>query len=111
MAYRRLRQTNRWPTPPGRPPEEKPEAAPFFPAQNTSCAFSPRGKDRILHSHFRENGRNILFGYPKAFFIIGAGHPTLHEIYLDNGKEKKDRVSILDNIVNILLYGSMLAHD
>ena len=130
----------------------------------------------LFQNAIRENERNILFGYPKAFFIIGTGYPTLHEIYLDNGREKlqytcydkdirslyieseekcgdgtvpyfsstmggilpsmakerfcsypvrhvelcscsnfhyirKDRVSILDNIVNILLYGSMLAHD
>ena len=42
----------------------------------------------LFQNAIRENERNILFGYPKAFFIIGTGYPTLHEIYLDNGREK-----------------------
>ena len=37
----------------------------------------------LFQNAIRENGRNILFGYPKAFFIIGTGYPTLHEIYLE----------------------------
>ena len=123
----------------------------------------------------RENGKNILLGYSKAFFIIGTGYPTLYNIFLENSGEefapyydkaiytftrrtgekygdgtvpyfsstmgttlpnmakerfcsyrgkhvelcsrstslytKRERVSVLDNIVHILLHGSMLAHE
>lgn len=123
----------------------------------------------------RENGKNILFGYPKAFFIVGTGYPTLYSVFLDKSGEKidpyydkaictfttrtgekygdgtvpyfsstmgdtlpqlakerfcsyrgrhvelcslsnslyteKGRVSVLDNIIHILLQGSMLVHE
>lgn len=70
-AYRRLRQANRWHPLPGRPLEEKSEAALFFPAPNTSCAFPPRGKERILHPHFRESPAGAsIFLFAALYFII-----------------------------------------
>lgn len=123
----------------------------------------------------REEGKNILLGYPKAFFIVGTGYPTLYSIFLnESGDElncyydkaistfskrtgekygdgtvpyfsstmgdtlpqlakerfcsyqgrhvelcslsnslyaEKGRVSVLDNIIYILLHGSMLVHE
>ena len=38
----------------------------------------------------REDGKNILLGYPKAFFIIGTGYPTLYNIFLNKSGEELD---------------------
>ena len=50
-------------------------------------------KTILFQNSIRKNGKNILFGYPKAFFIIGTNFPTLYKLCLDDNGEEIRRVS------------------